>query len=183
MIVAALEAAFTTLGPEYLSRCWAQRTSWLGFEFDSTLGYPGEGPPAENFITEEMERWLDELEEEKWLLEQLPVVQKIDFLYGEAANANKVQATLLCCWAGERFKRIKEQCTDDGKKPTFLEAIRALRETINESTAAQATPIILARWPAVMSSLEKVRNAPWRQLRQQASSIYIARYSGSLATA
>mmetsp|Transcript_34823 Transcript_34823/g.86620 ORF Transcript_34823/g.86620 Transcript_34823/m.86620 type:complete len:177 (+) Transcript_34823:215-745(+) len=130
MIVAALEAAFTTLGPEYLSRCWAQRTSWLGFEFDSTLGYPGEGPPAENFITEEMERWLDELEEEKWLLEQLPVVQKIDFLYGEAANANKVQATLLCCWAGERFKRIKEQCTDDGKKPTFLEAIRALRETI-----------------------------------------------------
>ena len=88
------------------------------------------------------------MQEEIRLIEALPVVQKVELFYGEAANSNKVEATLWCCWASDRFKRIKDQCTEDGTKPTHLEAARALREKITREhccAAHQHHPRAVAR--------------------------------------
>ena len=106
-----------------------------GFNFDSTLGYPGEGPPTEvpesisDIFSPETEVWLNELEEEKRLIEQLPVVMSVEFVIGETSNLTKVKAVLSCCWdqSSRKFKRAMESCTDDNRKPTLLEAARTLR--------------------------------------------------------
>jgi hypothetical protein len=117
-------------------------TGWSGFEFDSTLGYPGEGPPTpiveeelrcdEELYTPEVDTWLEELRREEELLLALPVVQKVDFFTGNTSNLTKVEATLNCCWASGQFKRVKEACTDNDQKPTLVEAARALRATIEK---------------------------------------------------
>ena len=112
--------------------------SWMGYEFDSTLGFPGEGPPIEvppaELVSEATEAWLDTLEEEKRLIEQFDVVKSIDFIIGETANLTKVKATLWCCWEASRrtFKQIHEACTEDDRKPSLLEASRALHAALLE---------------------------------------------------
>lgn len=108
---------------------------WLGFEFNSTLGYPGEGPPVGTDAPLEMEVWLQQVEEQKRLIEALPVVKRLDFFYDDAdQNLNKVEATLWCCWGGSQFKRVKEAC-DKGAKLTHLEAASVLRNKIIEKHA------------------------------------------------
>jgi hypothetical protein len=70
---------------------------WLGFEFNSTLGYPGEGPPVGTDAPLEMEVWLQQVEEQKRLIEALPVVKRLDFFYDDAdQNLNKVVLRPRC---------------------------------------------------------------------------------------
>ena len=105
---------------------WDTGSCWLGYAFNATLGYPGEGPPGADF-DEETESWLAQLEEVHRLLMELPVVQKVDYYFDEAVNLNKVEATLWCCWASGQFKRVKEACDEKrGSKPTHVEAARVL---------------------------------------------------------
>ena len=84
------------------------QSHWPGFAFDSTLGYPGEGPSPEPMGTE---AWLKQLQEETCLLVQLPMVKRVEFeCHNEITNRNKVVATLWCCWEKSRssFKQVKE---------------------------------------------------------------------------
>jgi hypothetical protein len=112
---------------------------WLGFAFNSTLGYPGKGPPTPLEFDEGTELWLQQLEEEKRLIEELPCVQQVKFYDHEAdPNLNYIQATLWCCWQGGRFKQMKEATDQTGNKPTHLEAARALRGKIIEKHAFPA---------------------------------------------
>ena len=120
-------------------------TCWLGYEFNSSLGYPGEGPPVElekpfEVDTDAMEVWLEQLEQEKLAIEALPFVSKVDFFCDEhSQNLNKVIATVWCCWdsSSRSFKRVFENCDQSGKKPTHLEAARALRTKLLDSTHAR----------------------------------------------
>ena len=90
---------------------YATVSCWLGFGFNSTLGYPGEGPPVGLETPLEAEVWLQQVEEQKRLIEALPVVKRLDFFCDDDnQNLNKVEATLWCCWAGGRLKRVKEAC-------------------------------------------------------------------------
>ena len=59
------------------------------------------------------------------------------FRYGEEPNDNKVQVSVNCCWQQSRrsFKQVHEQCTQDGKKPTHLEALRGLRAKLEGHAA------------------------------------------------
>ena len=118
-------------------------TCWLGYEFDSSLGYPGEGPPVElekPFEVDTDANWLEQLEQEKLEIEALPFVSKVDFFCDEhTQNLNKVIATVWCCWdsSSRSFKRVFENCDQSGKKPTHLEAARALRTKLLDSTHAR----------------------------------------------
>ena len=79
------------------------------------------------------DQWIEQIEEEKRLVEALNVVKgKVKFYYGENPNDNKVEASVWCCWDGgnRTFRRVKEQCDKIGTKPTHLEALRALRVKI-----------------------------------------------------
>ena len=60
---------------------------WLGFAFNSTLGYPGEGPPTTSEFDEGTEHWLQQLEEQKRLIEELPCVQQVK-LYAHESDPN-----------------------------------------------------------------------------------------------
>jgi hypothetical protein len=114
---------------------------WLGFAFNSTLGYPGEGPPTCLELDEGTELWLQELETTKRLIEELPVVRDVTFFYHEDdPNLNYIQATLWCCWSGGRLKRLKEATDQTGKKPTHLEAAKALHDTIVKKHACEGRP-------------------------------------------
>ena len=130
---------------------------WLGFEFNSTLGYPGEGPPVGTDAPLEMEVWLQQVEEQKRLIEALPVVKRLDFFYDDAdQNLNKVEATLWCCWGGSQFKRIKEAC-DKGAKLTHLEAANVLRNNIIEKHACAGhvfNPRAVSRRAAIEADAE-----------------------------
>jgi hypothetical protein len=120
------------------SSAYNTSTCWLGYEFDSSLGYPGEGPPGLNEPPIEVEKdamdvWLLELEKVKLSIEALPFVQKVEFFCDDHdQNLNKVLATLWCCWdsSGSRFKRVFEACDKTGKKPSHLEAARALHANL-----------------------------------------------------
>jgi hypothetical protein len=112
---------------------------WLGFGFDSTRGYPGEGPTTsdtttDDQLTEAAELWLMQLAEEKRLVEALPFVKgEVAFHQSDiSANRNKVLATVWCCWEPARsaLKQIAECCNESGERPTHLEALRALREKL-----------------------------------------------------
>ena len=46
---------------------YATVSCWLGFGFNSTLGYPGEGPPIGLQTPLEAEVWLQQVEEQKIL--------------------------------------------------------------------------------------------------------------------
>ena len=59
------------------------QTCWMGYAFNSTLGYPGEGPPPCSDFDEGTELWLQELEATTRLIDELPVVQKVRFSYHE----------------------------------------------------------------------------------------------------
>ena len=79
------------------------------------------------------EQWLAEVSESVSLIEALPcVVGHVGFNIGDAANDNKVWVAVNCCWEPSRrsFKQVREQCTEDGNKPTHLEALRALYEKL-----------------------------------------------------
>ena len=56
---------------------------WLGFDWDSTLGYDGKGPPVGLEAPLETEMWLQQVEEQKRLIEALPVVKRLDFFYDD----------------------------------------------------------------------------------------------------
>ena len=108
---------------------------WLGFAFNSTLGYPGEGPPTLEF-DEGTELWLQHLEEETRLIKALPCVQQVKLYdHDSDPNLNYIQATLWCCWQSGRFKQMKEATDQTGNKPTHVEAARALRGKIIEKHA------------------------------------------------
>jgi hypothetical protein len=82
---------------------------WLGFAFNSTLGYPGEGPPTPLEFDEGTELWLQQLEDETRLIEELPCVQQVKlYEHDTNPNLNYIQATLWCCWQSSRFKLMKE---------------------------------------------------------------------------
>ena len=153
---AALEAFHSSLESALLVPPY-NASSFRAYSFDTTLGFPGEGPPTEvpdELLSKDVEMWLDEIEEEKRLIESLPVVQKVGFIVGETANLSKVKAILLCCWAGDRFKTIAESCTEDSRKPTHLEAARALREKITREHCCvghQHHPRAVARREALSS--------------------------------
>ena len=159
--------------------------SWTGYEFDSMLGYPGEGPPIEmlpaELVSEATEAWLDALEEEKRLIEQLPVVKSVDFIIGETANLTKVKATLWCCWepGRSRLKEIHEACTEDNRKPSLLEAARAMRAKILEkhacashahdsrAVARKEATTQEAAMPAATDAFDRLRLATSRQQAAQ----------------
>jgi hypothetical protein len=91
---------------------------WLGFDWDSTLGYDGEGPPSGLETPLETEGWLQQVEEQKRLIEALPVVKRLDFFCDDDnQNLNKVEATLWCCWAGGRYWR-KANTSGGGSRAT-----------------------------------------------------------------
>jgi hypothetical protein len=74
------------------------------------------------------EKWLAEVEEEKRLIESLPVVKgSVQFGYSEKTSDNKVWVTVWCCWQASNgsFKQIKDNCDEKGGKPTHLEVRRA----------------------------------------------------------
>ena len=119
---------------------------WLGYDFDASLGYPGEGPPVELEKPVEVENdamnvWLQQLEHEKLAIEVLPFVKQVDFFCdAHSQNLNKVMATVWCCWDPSRrsFTRVFENCDQSGKKPTHLEAARALHSKLIDSKHARS---------------------------------------------
>ena len=155
--------------------------SWMGYEFDSTLGYPAEGPPTELPLaefSEATEAWLGALEEQRRLIEQLPVVKSVDFVFGETANLTKVKVTVWCCWEASRsaFKQLHEACTEDDRKPSLLEAARVMRANLEKHTSAshKHDPRAIARrevlahdpeaaMPAATDAFDRVRLAASRQ--------------------
>ena len=65
-------------------------------------------------LSAEVELWLSALEEKKRLIEALPFVMGgvgIHIADGGKANANKVLATVTCCWQTSRqaFKQVAVQ--------------------------------------------------------------------------
>ena len=112
---------------------------WCGLQFDSTLGYPGEGPvssEAEAF-TAEQQAWLADCEKEQRLVEAMAVVKSVSFIYSDVSfNLNKVQATVWCCWDGARrsFKQVPVACHET-ERPTHLEALVALRAKLEREHA------------------------------------------------
>ncbi|KOO35179.1 hypothetical protein Ctob_010692 [Chrysochromulina tobinii] len=89
---------------------------------------------VDELIDEEASIWLQQVEEEKRLIEALPVViGAVSFFYHDVVtNLNKVQALVGCCWASGQLKRVKVNCDETGLKPTHLEALRGLRMKIME---------------------------------------------------
>uniref|UniRef100_A0A6T7HW18 Uncharacterized protein n=1 Tax=Coccolithus braarudii TaxID=221442 RepID=A0A6T7HW18_9EUKA len=159
---------------------------WACFEFDSTLGYPGEGPPTEALdeaqLPEAADLWLMQVEEETRLVEALPfVLGKVRFDYSDAsANLNKVEVVVSCCWASSRLKRGKVAC-DETTKSTQLEALRALRlKLVDEHGRADHVhdPRAVARraeverdneiLPEAATALDRIRLAQALQQRTQA---------------
>ena len=115
---------------------------FVGLEFDSTLGFPGEGPPTVDEVTMDNETWVAACAEQIALIEAMPIViGTVGCTCGEEPNNNKVWATVNCCWMPARrsFKQIHDQCTKDGKKPSHLEALIALREKLGEHTVSMAS--------------------------------------------
>ena len=89
---------------------------------------------VDELIDEDASIWLQQVEEEKRLIEALPVViGAVSFFYHDVVtNLNKVEALVGCCWANGRLKRVKVNCDETGLKPTHLEALRGLRMKIME---------------------------------------------------
>jgi len=89
---------------------------------------------VDELIDEDASIWLQQVEEEKRLIEALPVViGAVSFFYHDVVtNLNKVQALVGCCWASGQLKRVKVNCDETGLKPTHLEALRGLRMKIME---------------------------------------------------
>ena len=133
--VAVLPEGLTwTIGPRHDPPTTV--SCWLGFAFNSTLGYPGEGPPTPLEFDEGTELWLQQLEDETRLIEELPCVQQVKlYEHDTNPNLNYIQATLWCCWQSSRFKQMKEPTDQTGNKPTHLEAARVLRGKIIEKHA------------------------------------------------
>ena len=142
---------------------------WIGFDWDSALGYDGEGPPSGLETPLETEVWLQQVEEQKRLIEALPVVKRLDFFCDDNnQNLNKVEATLWCCWAGGRLKRIKESCDMTGAKPTHLEAARALRAAIIDKHACAGHVFdhrAVARRAALEAETEAEAATPFDRIR------------------
>ena len=88
----------------------------------------------DELIDEDASIWLQQVEEEKRLIEALPVViGAVSFFYHDVVtNLNKVQALVGCCWSSGQLKRVKVNCDETGLKPTHLEALRGLRMKIME---------------------------------------------------
>ena len=108
--------------------------------------YGGEDDEAIRFMDTVLseEKWLAEVESEKHMIEEMPVVKgSVDFFYSDtSANLNKVQASVWCCWAPARrtFKQVLVAC-DEKEKPTHLEALRALRaKLVSEHMCATHEP-------------------------------------------
>ena len=60
--------------------------------------------PHEVFLSREAELWLQQVEEERWLVEELPFVKQdsVSFTTSDTkTNDNKVQAT-VSCWLGQK---------------------------------------------------------------------------------
>jgi hypothetical protein len=95
-------------------------------------------------LSAEAELWLQQLEEEQRLVEQLPfVIGSVGYVISNSTtNGNKVQATVSCCWekSTRSFKQIKVAC-DDTMKPTHLEALRALRQKLIEDHGGSGHPV------------------------------------------
>jgi hypothetical protein len=96
-------------------------------------------------LSVEVELWLSALEEKKRLIEALPFVTGTVGIHvsGDGkANANKVLATVTCCWQTSRraFKQVAVHC-DDEDKPTHLEALHALHDKLLTEHGATGHPI------------------------------------------
>jgi hypothetical protein len=98
----------------------------------------------EDLLDSSSEAWLSSLEEEKRLVEALPFVKgEVVFAVSDAkTNENKVSATVTCCWAGGRFKRVFVHCDQEpGGKTTHLEALRALRQKLIDEHGGTDHPV------------------------------------------
>ena len=137
-------------------------------------------PEETDLPTDEQEQWLQLVEEEKRLIEALPYVKgEVAFQMSEVkANLNKVVATVCCCWEPCRtgLKQIKDSCDETGKKPTHLEAQRALRQklvqehggpdhTHNERAVAHSLRIDAQTAPQVRTGFDRMRLAMVAQQR------------------
>ena len=87
-------------------------------------------------LAEATEAWLAELEAEQRQVEDLNVVRRVYFSYGDTNNENKAWATLWCCWQGGRFKAMSVPCLE-GARPTHLEALRQLHTNILKEHAIE----------------------------------------------
>ena len=107
-----------------------------GGEADEVIRFmemsPERGLHDADEFDEDASIWLEQVEEEKRLIEALPVViGAVSFFYDDdVTNLNKVEALVGCCWASGRLKRVKVNCDETGLKPTHLEALRELRAKI-----------------------------------------------------
>jgi hypothetical protein len=91
-----------------------------------------------------IEKWLDDLEHEKSLVEALPFVKgEVSFISKDngVANDNQVQVAVWCCWQSGQFKRVSCKCDESGAKPTHLEALRALRQKLIDEHGASDHPV------------------------------------------
>jgi hypothetical protein len=108
-----------------------------GGEADEFIRFMDMPPEQELHDADEFDEdasiWLQQVEEEKRLIEALPVViGAVSFFYhNDVTNLNKVQALVGCCWASGQLKHVKVNCDETGLKPTHLEALRELRAKIS----------------------------------------------------
>lgn len=87
------------------------------------------------------DQWLLDVEAETRAIEEMPFVKAVSFNYGETANSCKVFATLWCCWdSGRKSLRKVPVACDLDQKPTYLEALRALREKLAREHGAPDHP-------------------------------------------
>ena len=52
------------------------------------------------------EQFQEQVAEEQRAVEALPFVKSVGFTYGGTANANKVLATVWCCWEGRSLLQL-----------------------------------------------------------------------------
>ena len=87
-----------------------------GGEADEVIRFVEKSPELElndaNEFDENALIWLQQVEEEKRLIEALPVViGAVSFFYhDDVTNLNKVEALVGCCWANGQLKRVKVNC-------------------------------------------------------------------------
>ena len=87
--------------------------------------------------------WVLAVEAEKRAIEEMAFVKEVRFNYGHTANLCKVFATVWCCWdsGSRKLKKVTVACTLDDERPTYLEALRVLREKlVQEHGAPDHTP-------------------------------------------
>jgi hypothetical protein len=144
-VLMVLQPAYgsTAIGPILnMSVCSLAVPSWrYGGEDNEVIRFMETLPdePSQVSLPAEAEVWLQQLQEEQELIEELPFVKGS---VGYVTNDNKVQATVWCCWEKSRrsFKQVKVAC-DDTSKPTHLEALQALRKKLLEEHGASDHPI------------------------------------------